>query len=472
MGNATGIELGPDSCVLVAARAGATGAEVSAVHVIEPADFPAAGVALTEALRGARHQKKFPRRARVVLWSLEQPASMQDAAVRSATRPLLAAGFRVEAVLSPTQALAAVASARGRRTDGATAWLSINTHGAAIVIVRGSDTLFARTLSWTYCTGSISVREQLLQRYTFVSHIAPELKAGMAMVRARDGVVVDTVVTCGDLPDLRSLTMPLIEELDLEVETLDSSAGLHAVGSASEDRFAEWAPTIRLACAAALLPVRRASTRRPLAVAATVMIGIVGLAGYATGSRSTVYPVDLRIDTLPAVARDMPAGVPDTPAPTSSLPPPKVESRALPPLPTPPPVVQEPVATAPAVIQEPALQAPPTKQRPIRPRSRPAPAALKAQAPLLHPVPRVTSILIGSGRRLAMMDGGIVSVGDAVGPRVVLRIDSEAVILQDPSGAEVRVVLRPAVADGVESTPFAAGGRPHASVDGDWRREG
>ena len=251
MGNATGIELGPDSCVLVAARAGATGSEVSAVHVIEPADFPGVGVALTEALRGARRQKKFPRRARVVLWSLEQPASVQDAVVRSAIRPLLAAGFRVEAVLTPTQALAAVASTRGRRTDGATAWLSINTHGAAIVIVRGSDTLFARTLSWTYSTGSISVREQLLQRYTFVSHIAPELKAGMAMVRTRDGVVVDTVVTCGDLPDLRSLTMPLIEELDLEVETLDSSAGLHAVGSASEDRFAEWAPTIRLACAAA-----------------------------------------------------------------------------------------------------------------------------------------------------------------------------------------------------------------------------
>lgn len=429
MSNATGLELGPHSCVLAAARVGATGAEVSAVHVIEPAAFPAGHVALTQALRGVRWRKKFPRRARVVLWSLEQPASMEDAVVRTALRPLRAAGFRVDAVLTPTQALAALASTHGRPGDGATAWLSINTHGAAIAIVRGPETLFARTLSWTYTEGAIPVREQLLQRYTLVSHIAPELKAAMAMVRTRDGVIVDTAVTCGDLPDLRSLTMPLIEELNLEVETLDSAADLHAVGSASQDRFAEWAPTIRLACAAALTPGPPASPRLRLATAAAVMIGIVGLAVYAAGGRSTVRSVDLNIDigTVPAAGPNPPA-----------------ESLAPSPLATPLPEAQAPVVAA-----------PPAERRPIRPRSKPANGGLAARA-YLPPAPRVTSILIGSGRRLAMMDGGIVGVGDAVGPRVVIRIDSDAVILRDPSGAEVRVVLRPALADGVESTPLVA----------------
>ena len=47
------------------------------------------------------------------------------------------------------------------------------------------------------------------------------------MAEARkSGTPVDAVVTCGNLPELRSLTMPLIEELDVEVETLDSLEGL------------------------------------------------------------------------------------------------------------------------------------------------------------------------------------------------------------------------------------------------------
>ena len=47
------------------------------------------------------------------------------------------------------------------------------------------------------------------------------------MAEARKaGAPVDAVVTCGNLPELRSLTMPLIEELDVEVETLDSLEGL------------------------------------------------------------------------------------------------------------------------------------------------------------------------------------------------------------------------------------------------------
>lgn len=58
-------------------------------------------------------------------------------------------------------------------------------------------------------------------------------------------------------------------------------------------------------------------------------------------------------------------------------------------------------------------------------------------------MPRVTSILVGPGRQLATVDGVIVAVGDRVGRRIVDRIETDAVVLKDPSGAEVRVPLRP-----------------------------
>ena len=106
--------------------------------------------------------------------------------------------------------------------------MSINTHGAAIAIVRGQELLYLRSFSWSYAPGRPGSTAQLLQRYTLVAHLAPELQRGIAAVRASHDCGVDTAVTCGDLPDLRSLTMPLIEELNLEVETLDSLEGFRS----------------------------------------------------------------------------------------------------------------------------------------------------------------------------------------------------------------------------------------------------
>jgi hypothetical protein len=63
--------------------------------------------------------------------------------------------------------------------------------------------------------------------------------------------------------------------------------------------------------------------------------------------------------------------------------------------------------------------------------------------PLKEPLPQVDSILIDQERRLAIIDGVVVGVGDAVGPRSVVQIDSDAVDLREPSGLLVRVHLRP-----------------------------
>jgi hypothetical protein len=62
--------------------------------------------------------------------------------------------------------------------------------------------------------------------------------------------------------------------------------------------------------------------------------------------------------------------------------------------------------------------------------------------PLKAPLPSVESILVAPDRRLARIDGRIVTVGDQIGPRVVAGIERDAVVLQEPSGHQIRVTIR------------------------------
>ena len=424
MERASGIELGPASCVLVSARASADGAEVSAVHMVDPAAWPGSGSALAATLKSIRKAKSFPRHARVVLWGLEKSGPVSDPAIRTAVKSVVGAGFKVDAVLTPAEALAVVAEGRRRPNEGPIAWLSLNMHGAVIAIVHGSKVLFSKTLTWTYNSAAQSVKAQLLQRYSFVAHIGPELKHAIESVRAAHGLKVETVVTCGDLPDLRSLTMPLIEELDLEVETLDSADGLLPRGVAGQDRFGEWAPAMRLACAAAVVPVKLSRVRVATSVAAGILLAAAAIATYAF------------IASEPDVASDSPV------APTERLSNPRaaptVEPKAAPRV---EPRTDVPIEGAPISFPP----APPSQGRVER--AQPTPtvkiATPEKKGGLLPAVPAVTSILIDNGRRIAMVGGSIVSAGDRIGPRVVVRIDADSVVLREPSGREITVRLRP-----------------------------
>ena len=269
MASTTGIELASDSCLLVGVRPGRAGAgEVLALQAIAGAEWPAYDAARVEVLSSVRRGKGLPRRAVVVAWWLPDDA-VDDASTRAAVQPIETAGFRIQSVLTPPQALARVAGLRPRQSSSdAVVWLALDTHGVAIAIVRAGELLFARTFPWKYNPDLTETKAQLLQRYSLIAHLAPEVRHGIAAVRASHGASVDAVVTCGDLPELRSLTMPLIEELDLEVETLDSTEGLRAAGKLRADRLTEAAPAIRLACAAALTSAvtrfhRRRSARPP-----------------------------------------------------------------------------------------------------------------------------------------------------------------------------------------------------------------
>jgi len=63
-------------------------------------------------------------------------------------------------------------------------------------------------------------------------------------------------------------------------------------------------------------------------------------------------------------------------------------------------------------------------------------------APLKDPLPTIELILVDQNRRMAVIGGAVVSVGDAVGPRIVAQIEPDFVVLREPSGALVRVSIR------------------------------
>jgi len=65
--------------------------------------------------------------------------------------------------------------------------------------------------------------------------------------------------------------------------------------------------------------------------------------------------------------------------------------------------------------------------------------ASEATRPILAPDPAVRSILFSSTRRLAIVDGRIVGVGDTVGALTVTAIEQDAVVFTTSSGERRRV---------------------------------
>jgi hypothetical protein len=210
-------------------------------------------------------------------------------------------------------------------------------------------------------------------------------------------VTVDGVVTCGDLPELRSLTMPLTEELDIEVETLDSLEGFDVTKSALADRAIEYAPALRLAAAATAVPAVATSQSgrwwRRAAAAAILLAGGAWVVASMNGRK-------------PGESSGSASQIPPAPAATSGG-----------------------ADAQPAVV-------------PLVP-SAPPTAGPRTPRVSAEPVPSLHSILLGPGRRLAIVNGSIVGEGDTVGRRTVTRIERDAVFLRDAAGAEIKVGVPP-----------------------------
>ncbi len=542
MSSITAVELGAGTCAFARTSVRRGEVRLSAVEILDPTAFPGMD-AFTVAIQQTRRALKLPRRCRALIWGLPDGANRKDPAVKPLLAPLTGAGFRVEAVVSPCNALAALARRKTSRGEGSVCWLAINRGGVAIVVVRPGKLLYAHSFPWDPSIGASGSQARLLQRYWLVSYLSPEVKRALAEAR-KAGTPVDAIVTCGNLPDLRSLTMPLIEELDVEVETLDSLDGL-VVKPQVVEKLGDSVAAIRLACAAAIArgtrpwdPSKKGARSRKAGAylrAAVLAAAVVGL-GYAwyaktrpsapvasaTPSPSRIQargsvpgkpPNDPRTSVLdprvpakkpetapPAVsvppassriaARGSMPGKPPNDSRTSVLdprvpakkpetnPPPAAATNSVPrnrvqPLVTapspnvPPPTAPRPTgALPPANVPAPAVSAraaypkgtPPAMKAPLpplladKPATSPATPASSPAGPgsargpmpplLKDAVPKVTAILVARDRRFATIAGGqIIGIGDVLGRRTVVGMDERSVVLQEPSGAQIRIGL-------------------------------
>src|SRR5688572_15592358 len=153
MGSITAVELGADTCVLVRASVRRGAIHVLAAETLDPAAFPGVD-AFTAAVRQARRALKLPRRCHAVIWGLPDGAARKDLAVQPLVAPLTGAGLKVVRVVSPCNALAALARLKSARGDGATCWLAINRGGVAIVVVRPGKLLYSYSFAWDSTVGT------------------------------------------------------------------------------------------------------------------------------------------------------------------------------------------------------------------------------------------------------------------------------------------------------------------------------
>ena len=230
-----GIELGPARCALVLVddrrRAGG-GARIVSHHVIEYGDTRL----LSEELRRVRLAHRLPRRARVVVWPAAGDSGVTRAdtsgsdeafspdvwRLRDRLRPIVRAGFRVGSAMAPAQAVAALASLA--EPSAVVAGLAVGERTGSMAIVGEDGLLVSRELAWTFSPPAEAA--PLVDRYAFAAQVLPQLRRAIEAAREQHAARVERVVLCGSAPALRALAAPMIEELDVEVETLDGAGGI------------------------------------------------------------------------------------------------------------------------------------------------------------------------------------------------------------------------------------------------------
>jgi hypothetical protein len=397
---------------------------VAGARTIAKAEWSEDRDGLTGALRKARRAHDMPIPARVVVWAKPDAQSDLDVAELSDLNPILMAGFEIESILSPAEALADLIRARQMDTTStAVAAVAVNTRGAAIAIVSNGKLISSRNFEWPLGRAFRQARSELLERYLLVSQLAPQLKHVIEFVRPVYGARVSSVLVSGTLPNLRSLAMLLIEELDIEVETLDSTDLLEPNLSA----LAETVAGLQLATAAASEQAIDAAPNVPAALSSSRQRHI-GEAGAAFALVLVAAWAYLQISgagrVVPVLSAQQLAVLAAQPSESSpSVPDLKIESTMG--------RVGERLAPPPAspLVAPTAVPAQP-----------PRPVASSPELP--RPLPRVDGVMISGVRTLAIVDGNVVAPGDRVGGRIVVKVERDGVTLREASGGEVFVAIR------------------------------
>jgi hypothetical protein len=172
--------------------------------------------------------------------------------IRAHLQPVVDAGFLVEGVTTPCGALWSQARLRRASLPGAVhAHVALGVSQSALGIFGDGALLYARDLDWGYAAPS-SGTTVAQDREVLADRLSMELRRSFLYLKQYWEQDVSQVLLCGDMPEVRSLTAPLIERLNIEVETLDTLEGIDA--ATLPDGFAERASTLRLASSIAVEP--------------------------------------------------------------------------------------------------------------------------------------------------------------------------------------------------------------------------
>jgi hypothetical protein len=215
-------------------------------RLIAARTIAANGAALGDDIRAFRRTAKLPMDVSVILWPQPGdegvvPIEARDSAevtvpaariVRERVAPLVRAGGLVTEVLLPHECLAALVAARGLQS----ACAIIAHPGMMCVGFVMNGAVRARYLSSAAPRTEFDTEAaRLLARYQHVSLLAPHVRE---MGGAADGV---RVLVAGHLPSLRAAMVPLVEELDHEIDVLDGDVpkpGSNVLESADADQIA------------------------------------------------------------------------------------------------------------------------------------------------------------------------------------------------------------------------------------------
>jgi hypothetical protein len=358
------------------------------------------------------------------------------AAVRAVLRPIAAAGVRIRSVVTP--ALALLSLARTRRAmatpDAIDAYVALEETASCAVLVRNGLLVAARDIAWGYFENEAG---RLRPGLDLAARLADELAALFGAA----GAPVRQVCICGGLADLRSTTMPLMERLDVEVETLDSLFAIDAAHLPEPaDEFRERASALRLAWAVAadrrapinlLREAQRRSTNTRLARAA-VMAGVAAGLGSAWSIERPWMLSPAETPIVRSMSRSMSLPLPARPLPA----PPRPTPRPAVPVAQPEPaeMTERPVAdhATNAIRGKPLLEKKPRVMRAAARLPSAAPAPFNAA---------LGTILYAPNRQLAIIDGRIVQSGDEVKGARVVDITPTRVLLRDADGQPRQLLL-------------------------------
>ncbi len=291
--------------------------------------------------------------------------------VSAALRPLRNAGIRLRTVATPAVALGSLARLRRALSVPGTieAYVALESTDTCLALVRDGALVAARERAWGYVdhTLPLSTPRRLGE---VASRLADDI-GEFVTTTGGSAANLGQVCVCGGLPELRSMTAPLVERLDVEVEPLDSLFGIDVTRLPEPaDEFRERGAELRLAWAVAadwppavnLLRAPRRQVSETTLARAAVAAGIA--AGLVLGWRvqqsawwqSTASKPTAR--TASSAAR----GRASAPPPAARATAPVAASKPALPTASPVAVSKSPVATAPPIAvtkTPPPIAAPP-----------------------------------------------------------------------------------------------------------------